>query len=59
MANPKIRGISVDAPEFPELSDQYQVMAVPKTVIRAKQEVSFEGKGPESYFLNFLRDALE
>lgn len=59
MENPKVKGVMVDAAEFPELADHYQVMAVPKTVIRGRQPVMFEGKLPESGFLRYLQDALK
>jgi alkyl hydroperoxide reductase subunit AhpF len=59
MENPRIKGIMVDAQEFMELAEKYEVMAVPKTVIRARQEVAFEGRMPEPGFLKFLADALQ
>jgi len=42
--------------QFPELSRQYQVMAVPKIVINDR--VEFEGAIPEPDFLNAVLQAV-
>jgi len=59
--NDKILGDMIEAIEFPELADQYGVMAVPKVVIKVDSEdkVSFEGAYPEKMFLEKLLEALE
>ncbi len=59
--NDKILGNMIEAIEFPELADQYGVMAVPKVVIKVDGEdkVSFEGAYPEKMFLEKLLEALE
>jgi len=44
------------ANEFPVLSQQYNVMAVPKVVINEK--TSFEGAIPEEDFLSFVKQAV-
>ncbi len=45
IASPRITAECIEANEFPELSQRYQVMAVPKIVINDK--VEFEGALPE------------
>lgn len=59
--NDKILGDMIEAIEFPELAEQYGVMAVPKVVIKVDGEdkVSFEGAYPEKMFLEKLLEALE
>ena len=49
MASEHVRADMVAAGEFPQLSQRYQVMAVPKTVIN--ETTSFEGAVPEDIFL--------
>ncbi len=44
------------ANEFPELSQRYNVMAVPKVVIN--EDTSFEGAIPEDDFLSFVKQAV-
>ncbi len=44
------------ANEFPQLSNQYNVMAVPKVVIN--EDTSFEGAIPEEDFLSFVKQAV-
>ena len=56
MANPHITGASVDAQEFPELSDRLDVSSVPKTVID-DGAVSFVGALPERQFLQYVLHA--
>jgi len=49
IASTHITAQCIDANEFPELSQRYQVMAVPKIVIN--DAVEFEGALPERDFL--------
>jgi hypothetical protein len=58
MENPRIRAYSVDATEFPELADQYNVSAVPLTVIKGQSEITFAGRYPEARFLAELLKAV-
>lgn len=55
--NEKITGDMIEALEFPELANRYQVMAVPKNVVNDK--VAFEGALPEPHFLRYVLMALE
>ena len=50
--NNKIKSSMIEATEFPELSQNYGVMAVPKIIINDKE--SFEGAQPEEVFLKYL-----
>lgn len=45
----KVTGDMVEATEFPQLSQKYGVMGVPRTVIN--ETTSFEGAVPEAAFL--------
>ena len=56
IASPHITAQSIDATEFPELSQRYQVMAVPKIVIN--DAVEFEGALPERDFLGAVLKAV-
>jgi len=56
MASPHIRGDMVMAPDFPELSDQYEIMAVPTVVINDR--VRFEGAIPEEEFADKVLEAI-
>lgn len=56
MVSPNITADVIEATEFPELSQRYQVMAVPKIVINDK--VEFTGAQPEPKFLAELQRAL-
>jgi len=56
IASPKVRAECIEANEFPELSQRYQVMAVPKIVINDK--VGFEGAIPEREFLGAVLQAV-
>ncbi len=55
--NDLIRADMVEATEFPELSERYNVMAVPRTVIN--EDHYFEGSLPESAFLTAALQALD
>jgi glutaredoxin-like protein len=50
MASGRVRADVIEASEFPELVDSYQVMGVPKIVINEHTEV--EGAVPETVFLD-------
>ncbi len=55
--NQKIVSKMIEAEEFPELAEKYEVMAVPKVVINEK--VQFEGAYPPVNFLKFIHQALD
>lgn len=59
MENPKIRAHMIDAAEFPELSQEYNVSSVPQTVVDAKSSVTFIGKYPEGRFVAEIKQALQ
>jgi thioredoxin len=46
----------IEATEFPELSEKYSVMAVPKIVIN--ENIEFEGALPEQIFISKIEEAL-
>ena len=56
VASDPIRGDCIEANEFPELSQRYMVMAVPKTVINDR--ASFEGALPEAQVVDQLLRAV-
>jgi predicted DsbA family dithiol-disulfide isomerase len=55
MVSEHVRGDMVAAGEFPQLTQRYQVMAVPKIVIN--ETTSFEGAVPETMFLERVLEA--
>jgi hypothetical protein len=57
MESDKIFAESIEANEFPELSRQYRVMAVPRTVVNDSGVV--EGAMPESMFIQSILNSLE
>ena len=57
IASDKVTAECIAANEFPELSRQYRVMAVPKVVINDR--VEFEGAIPEKDFLAAVLQAVE
>ncbi len=57
IASPRVTAECIDATEFPELSQRYRVMAVPKIVINDKLE--FEGAIPENDFLGAVLKAVD
>lgn len=59
MENPLIRAYSVDAQEFPDLANQYQVSSVPLTVVNGTQNITFVGKYPEDRFVSELQKAAQ
>jgi predicted DsbA family dithiol-disulfide isomerase len=54
--NSRITADVIEANEFPELSQRYQVMGVPKTVINGAQELV--GAQPEERVMAAIRAAL-
>ena len=56
VASPRITAECIEATEFPELSQRYRVMAVPKIVINDR--VQFEGALPEAQFLGKVLEAV-
>ncbi len=57
MENPRIVADVVEANEFPELSERFRVMSVPKTVINGRVELV--GAQPEPKVLEALQRAIE
>jgi len=57
IASPRVTAECIEATEFPELSQRYRVMAVPKIVINDKLE--FEGAIPEKDFLGAVLKAVD
>ena len=57
VASSRVRAECIDANEFPEMSQQYRVSAVPKIVINDR--VEFEGALPERDFLGAVLQAVE
>ena len=57
IASPRITSECIEATEFPDLSQRYRVMAVPKIVINDR--VQFEGAVPEQDFLGAVLQAVE
>lgn len=56
VASPMVRADMVEAQEFPHLSQKYQVMGVPRTVIN--ETVHIEGSAPEAMVLAKLQESL-
>jgi predicted DsbA family dithiol-disulfide isomerase len=56
MENPLILADVIEANEFQELSERYQVRSVPKTVINDR--VEFVGSLPEAKVLEALQQAI-
>ncbi len=58
LASPKVRSLVVEANEYPELSDRFQVQGVPRTVVN--RSGAFVGALPEAKFVeSVLRLAAE
>ena len=57
IASPRITAECIEATEFPELSQRYRVMAVPKIVIN--DAVQFEGAIPEKDFVGAVLQAVD
>ena len=56
VASSRVRAECIEATEFPEMAQHYQVMAVPKIVINDR--VQFEGALPEPQFLAAVLQAV-
>ena len=56
VASDKVTATAIEATEFPDLSREYRVMAVPKIVINDR--VEFEGALPEPQFLDAVLRAV-
>ena len=56
IASDRVRSECIEATEFPELSQRYQVSAVPKIIINDR--VEFAGAIPESDFVNAVLQAV-
>ena len=56
LASPWVRADMVEASEFPDLAERYQVYGVPRTVIN--DAIAVEGAVPESQLLNHLKQAV-
>lgn len=56
VASSRVKAECIETTEFPELAQQYRVMAVPKIVINDR--VQFEGALPEKEFLNAVLRAV-
>jgi hypothetical protein len=57
VASTRVTAECIEATQFPELSQRYRVMAVPKIVINDR--VEFEGALPEPQFLSAVLQAVE
>jgi predicted DsbA family dithiol-disulfide isomerase len=57
MLNEHVTADVVEATEFPELAQRYQIYGVPKTVVNDR--VSFEGALPEERFVGEVLRALD
>jgi hypothetical protein len=56
VASERVEAECIEATQFPELSQRYRVMAVPKIVINDR--VEFEGALPEQQFLDAVLRAV-
>ena len=56
MESDMVKGDMVEAIEFPHLSNKYQVMGVPRTVIN--EDTFIEGAAPETMLMDKVREAL-
>jgi predicted DsbA family dithiol-disulfide isomerase len=54
--SPRITADVIEANEFPQLSQRYRVMSVPKIVVNGTHE--FVGAQPEERFLAAIRQAI-
>ena len=58
MVNPeRVRSDVVEAAEFPDLAQRYQVSAVPRTVVNDK--IAFDGAVSEDAFMSMVERALQ
>jgi predicted DsbA family dithiol-disulfide isomerase len=56
VASDMVKADMVEATEFPHLSQQYQVMGVPRSIIN--EDFHIEGAAPEPMVLDKIREAL-
>ncbi len=56
MESDKVRADGIEATEFPELAERYNVFAVPRTIING--EAFVEGALPEDFFLDAILQKL-
>ncbi|HEX7503293.1 MAG TPA: thioredoxin family protein [Acidobacteriota bacterium] len=54
--SPRVRADMIEATEFPQLAQKYNVYGVPRTVINEKE--SIEGSVPESQLVDKIRQSL-
>lgn len=57
MINPHIKAECIEATEFPDLSQKYDVYGVPKSIIN--EDFQFEGAAPEAVFVRNLLKAIQ
>ena len=57
IASERVTATAIEATEFPDMAQAYQVSSVPKIVINDR--VEFMGALPESQFLEAVLQALE
>ena len=57
IASDRVTATAIEAPEFPDMAQAYQVSGVPKIVINDR--VEFMGALPESQFLDAVLQAVE
>ena len=57
MENDKVTAEAIEATEFPDMARQYNVMAVPRTVVNDHGVI--EGAMPESMFVQRVLAAIE
>ncbi|MSQ33338.1 MAG: hypothetical protein EXR60_02805 [Dehalococcoidia bacterium] len=56
MVSPRVTAEIIEASEYPELSQAYEVMAVPRTVIN--DALIFDGAVPENLFLDAILQSI-
>lgn len=56
LASGRVRADAIEAMEFPEMAQRFQVLGVPKTVVNGK--VALEGAAPETHLVALIRRAL-
>lgn len=54
--SPKVKGDMVEATEFPHLSNKYNVMGVPRTVIN--EDAFQEGSAPENMIIEKIKETI-
>jgi predicted DsbA family dithiol-disulfide isomerase len=52
LESPRVRADVIDAEQFPDLADRYEVRGVPKVVVN--DTVEFVGAQPEARFLEHI-----